>query len=282
MVKTKTIYLLSLIFFTSLLFVVPARLLPSDLGNTILTIVTFLFGLIAGFYIVVTTTDYNSVKALLSNETAGWISLFHTTKIYDPRLTKKLSARIEKLIIRAFDYELLEYTEGTTEEFESLQAFVDKLPYRTSRSSIHQVIQTIMSTQIQYRQQLIVLGTKTLSSFSWLILFVLGSLVTSSLYAIRTGELFFDVIAVLLSSSLVLILLLIHDLDLYIWNEKTFGYDIFENALRAIGKLPYYPKESIEKGRVIPVESVYRLGMQEKTAQGMRRRFQVVRKKNRP
>jgi len=44
----------------------------------------------------------------------------------------------------------------------------------------------------------------------------------------------------------VLLILLIWNLDLYRWNEEAFGYYIFENVLKNIDRLPYYPYESIE------------------------------------
>jgi len=68
--NTRNIFLLSVVLFVGLLFVIPNSFISADLGNTILTVVAFLFGIIAGFYIVVTTTDYNSVKNILASETA--------------------------------------------------------------------------------------------------------------------------------------------------------------------------------------------------------------------
>jgi len=117
-----------------------------------------------------------------------------------------------------------------------------------------------MDVIILARQQLIVLGTKTLSSFQWTILWALATLFIFSLYGLRTGELFFDVVTVVISSSIALILFLIRDLDLYVWNEQTFGFDIFQGVFKSIGQLPYYPGESIVERRVHPMEKEYRVG----------------------
>jgi len=110
------------------------------------------------------------------------------------------------------------------------------------------------------RQQLTVLGAKTLSIFQWIVLFVLALIPLVSLYGLRTGEMFFDIVTVIVSITVVLILVLIRDLDLYVWNEKTFSFEIFNNVFKAIGQLPFYPAESIRKGRVRPAENEYRLG----------------------
>ncbi len=276
--NTKTIYLFSLIIFTALLFFIPSTFISPEHGNTILTISTFLFGIISGFYIVVTTTDYNSVKNILAKETAGWIKLYHHISLYDQEVAKTLSGLIDDYVLRAFDYEIIDYARSTAVEFDKILQFVRSVPLQESRSSIYENIQDAMEEIIATRQELTVLGTKTLSPFQWIILFALAGLVITSLYGLRTGEIFFDIVTVLISSSIVLILLLIRDLDLYIWNEKTFGYDIFENVLKAVGQLPYYPLESITKGRVRPTEKEYRAGYYINFPQSLEREIKIIKR----
>src|SRR3989338_3394128 len=103
--NTRNIFLGSVVIFVGLLFIVPNSFMSTDLGNTILTVVAFLFGIIAGFYIVVTTTDYNSLKSILASECAGWISLYGNVSIYDKQLANKLSALIDVYEVSAFDFE---------------------------------------------------------------------------------------------------------------------------------------------------------------------------------
>ena len=91
MLNKKIIFPSSVVLFVALVFVLPKSFIPIDLGSTILTVATFLFGIIGGFYIMVTTTDYNSVKSILATETAGWISLHQNLYIYDKKLAKKFS-----------------------------------------------------------------------------------------------------------------------------------------------------------------------------------------------
>lgn len=260
MPKTQSIFFISLIVFIALLFVLPHSFIPSELGNTILTITTFLFGIMGGFYIVVTTTDYNSVKNILASETAGWISLHQNVSIYDKRLADKLSQLIDAYVRRTFDYEIIDYAKGTYVEFETLKKMVQNIPFKNETSYVYEKIRDDMDQIIISRQQLTVLGAKTLSPFQWFVLLILATLLSFSLYGLRSGELFFDIVTVAISSSVVLILFLIRDLDLYIWNEKTFGYDIFENVLKFVGQLPYYPAESLKAGRVHPTEKEYRIG----------------------
>ena len=275
--NTRNIFLISLVIFIALLFVIPGSFIPTELGNTILTVVAFLFGIIAGFYIVVTTTDYNSLKSILAMETAGWISLHQNVLIYDKEVADKLTSLVDEYIRRAFDFEIIDYAKSTDKEFEAIKKLIRELPLKENLLSVYEKIRDTMDNIIVTRQQLTVLGARTLSLFQWTVLFALAIIFVLSLYGLRTGELFFDVVTVAISSSIVLVLLLIRDLDLYIWNEKTFGYDIFENVLKSIGQLPYYQAESIEQKRVQPHDKEYRIGTYVNFPKSIERKVEIQR-----
>src|SRR3989344_3978428 len=108
--KSRTVFFVSVVAFTAFLFVIPRQFIPADYGNTILTISTFLFGIFAGFCIAVTTTDYNSVRGLAADETAHWISLYNTARVYAPEKLDELRRLVGRYMIRAFDYDFLDYT----------------------------------------------------------------------------------------------------------------------------------------------------------------------------
>jgi hypothetical protein len=227
---------------------------------------------------VVATTDYNNMKNVLAAETSNLIYLYNLIRSYDQTLTAKFSELIDDYLIHAFDFEIIDYTEGTENEFNNIIDAVNDLSYNENKSSIHQNIEQAFENLIGARQQLIILGTKSLSLFQWVVLAVLGMLVVFSLYGLRDGSLFFDLITVLISSSIVLIFFLIRDIDLYIWNEQTFGFDIFENVFKAIGKKPYYPKESVTSGRIKPVDAEYRTGEYIDYPQSRKRKIEFIKK----
>lgn len=275
LVKTKDVFFIALITFTALLFVFPTSFVSQDLGSTVLTVTTFLFGIIAGFYIVVTTTDYNSVKNILATETAAWISLYENMIVYDRASAEKLALLVDAYIRKNFDYEIIDSAKATRAEFDAVALLIRELPKKNEAVWAHEKIREIMDRIVTARQQLTVLGSKALSIFQWLVLGILASLVVISLYGLRSGEFFFDLVAVAISSSIVLILFLIRDLDLYIWNEKTFGFDIFENVLKSLGQLPYYPAESLADGRVCPSENEYRVGIALDYPRDLERKIEV-------
>ena len=277
--KIKYILPFSILLFFGLLFAAPTGFISSDSASIILTINTFLFGIIAGFYIVVTTTDYNSVKNLIGEETAAWITLHQNVSIYDKSLGDKLTLLIDEYVRKAFDFEIIEYTKNTFSEFENIRKFIATLPIKQEMSSIYEQIDNTLGNITNHRQQLFILGAKTLSVYQWLVLLVLAAILIISLYGARTGELFFDIVVVAVSSATILILFMIRELDLYVWNEKTFSFDVFENVFRSIGQLPYYPEESIMKGRITPQGIEYRIGKRVYSEGRASRKLEVIKQK---
>src|SRR3989338_1174051 len=275
LMKIKEIYLISILVFIFLVLLIPDRFIEPETGNTILTIGTFLFGLLAGFYIVVTTTDYNNLKSILAKETASWDCLYKNMRTYNKETEEKLSNIVDEYVQRNFDYELLEVINGTAEEFKRVEKIMEDMPIIPDKQSTHQVILGNVDDLRNARQQQNALLRKALSAFQWIVLISTATLVIWSLFGLRTGALFFDAVTVLISSSIVLILLLIRDIDLYLWNEK-FGFDIFEDLLKNIGKLPYYPSVLIDKGRLKPKESEYRVGVYKNFPQSLEKTIEII------
>lgn len=258
--RNRRIIVSFLILFIFLLFLLPPKFISSDYGNTVLAMTSFLFGILAGFFIVVTTTDYNTVKNLMASEAAGWINLYENLKTFNKPKARQFSSLVDNYEIAAFDYELFEYTLATEKEFARAIQLIRNLPQPQRATYCYEKTQDIADDLTKSRQQMTVLSTKTLSPFSWVALITLGSFLVLSLYGLRTGEFFFDILTLGVSTSVVIVLLLIRDLDLYRWNEQTYSFIIDENIFKGIERLPYYPAEYITEGRIKPIEKTYRLG----------------------
>ncbi|MDO8463463.1 MAG: hypothetical protein Q7S96_04315 [bacterium] len=283
LLHTPIVFVCSMIIFIALLFVFPRTgFIAEGPGSTILTITTFLFGIIAGFYIYITSTDYIHVKNLIATETSGWASLFRSVTLYHPSAAAALAEVIDTYVRRTFDYEIIDYPKHTIAEYDAASAVIQALPFKKEVSSIHQVIMGELDGIALARQQLLVLGAKSLSVFSWAVLFALAGLVVASLYGLRTGALFFDIVTVLIASAVILIFLLIRDLDLYIWNERSFGFEAEASLFCAIGKLPYYPEESIARRRVHPKDPEYRVGIFTDFPRTLVRRIEIRRADGQP
>ncbi len=277
--KSKNIFFVSVLIFTALAIFLPSGLISPEQGNVILTVSTFLFGIFAGFCILVTTSDYNIVRGLAAEETSGWISLYQTLRVYDEKFAKEMKSIIERYIIRSFDYDFINYARETKEEFTQAVEYLVHLPVDEKESSVHQNVLDRVSDITIARQHLTALGKRSLSFLEWIVLLILSTTVVATLFGLRSGDLFFDVVTVAVSASIVLVLVLIRDIDRYVWNDGTFSFEVFNNVLLAIGTLPYYPAEFISEGIVFPHEKIYRVGSLISPGSSWERRIEIVEKK---
>lgn len=274
--KIYTHALWLLVILTVLLFVVPPGFINSEYAGNILTINTFLFGIFAGFCIAVTTADYNAIRSYAAEETGGLIGLWNTVKVHEVGAEKELGKRIGHYLIRSFDYDFINYTSQTQREFQAIQAYINNLKLYPERSSIHQNILSSMSDLNKTREHLMVLGTRSLSPLEWIVLYALGLLTIVTLYGIRTDDLFFNVVTITVSVSIGLVLILINNIDRYVWNEATFSFKTYNDVFIAMRELPYYPKEFIDAGIVTPQEKKYRVGILREPGKSFKRKIVVV------
>jgi hypothetical protein len=275
----KKVLVVSVLFFASLTVFLPTYLVASDYGNVILTVSTFLFGIFAGFCILVTTNDYNVVRGLAADETASWIALYQTIRVYDLNVAAKLKPLLSEYIIRSFDYDFIDYARETKTEFKSMQELVNEIPVDDTKASVHQNILDRMSDVVVARQHLTALGKRSLSVTEWTVLVILAVTVIATMFSLRSGSIFFDAVTVAVSSALTLILVLVRDIDRYAWNDAAFGYEVFNNVLVALGELPYYRKDFIDRGIVFPHEKVYQLGILLNPGKSWERRIEIVENK---
>lgn len=274
---THKVFIVSVIIFTGLTVILPTNFLNSEYGNVVLTISTFLFGIFAGFCILVTTNDYNIVRGLAADETAHWISLYDNLRVYDQKSYNAIKPLLAEYIVRSFDYDFIDYARETKPEFTRIRELVVSLPAKSDLSSVHQNILDRMSDVTIARQHLTALGKKSLSATEWTVLVILSATVVATMFGMRS-DIFFDAVTVAVSSALVLILVLVRDIDRYAWNDAAFGYEVFNNVLVAIGELPYYRKDFIDRGLVVPHEKVYQMGVLLNPGNSWERRIEIIQK----
>ncbi len=258
--KIYFIFIFALLFFSILISFVPSGFISTNLADAILKTSTFLFAILAGFCIATTITDYNDLRTNIGREIGEFINLYRNVYVYSREQAQKLAALIDIYIRRTFDYEIIEYTKQTESEFANIEQFIKNLPIEQEKISIFQKILSTMESLTNSRQKLFTLNSHAVPKIQWIILITLALTIIISLFSFPNDNLFFKATTVLISACLVLVLRLIQELDLYIWNEETFAYELYQNAFKAMGQLPYYPAESIKKGRYISKEKEYRVG----------------------
>ncbi|MBS3094945.1 hypothetical protein J4474_04725 [Candidatus Pacearchaeota archaeon] len=256
--KRIVFYALVLVVLIVLLFLIPANFMQSDISN-LFTATTVVWAIIVGFFMAAALANYSTLQSLISSETAGLISLSYFVKFIDPLLSKKVNEEIDNYVIRAFDFELSDYIDKTRADFDNIL----KAAYETKNKNTGLFSEMVSSIRdlIKCRQEISLAGRKLMSLSSWVVISILTMINISLLYSIRSLEIISSVFTIVISLSMIIILFLLKDIDSNTFAEEKLAFDIYQEIFREIGKLPYYPEISIDKGRIqIPSGQKVRIG----------------------
>jgi len=236
---------------------------PSTEVENILTISTFLFAILAGFFIARLSTRYNEVRRLVGELDALFLSFYKSCQIYGEKFTNKIRELIDKFYIIAYD------TPAAGESYKPCSKYylqmwdeIIRLKKHKSESSYQTICQQLTDIE-KVRNVSSVVHEEKLGYGQWLILIFLGGIILFSIFYLKTDALYSRVIAVLLSTVLILVLLIVRDLQNLMLGGKLLLEESGEEVFEFIGKPRYYNKYMIKRGFCFISKNIkeYRLGL---------------------
>lgn len=259
--------------FIILVFIIPPKLISTDVSN-FLTTTTVLFAIICGFFIATVFSNYSRLQSLIAEETAGLISLHIMCKYLNSSIEKDVDDAIDKYLIAAFDFELIDYIDNTWEEFNSILKVIDKISRDTDlfATLIGQV-----SNLLKVRQEIILTTRRIMNISNWIISAGLATLIIILLFSSKDSSLVSMIFTVSLSSATFFVLFLLDEIDSNRFAEEKISFDIYQRVFKEIGKLPYYPEVSIKSRRVQPPKGAYRVGKYKDFPKSLDKKIEIVR-----
>lgn len=252
-------------------FVIPAFVLFSylnyhfpyvDVGildlRTMMSVVTFLFGFFISISFSMILSRASTLRDDLATETGKIISLFKTSKFFGEIFNKKIAERIDGYTMatlrnyshyevgREFLYEIYEDLRNLTLTNETQKAYLSQfLSTLNDFEKVHEKLEALTSEKMLFAMKLAN--------------YVLAALLISLLFLNR-GEVFTNVLFVILSTVVVFILLIIEDYENLRIGDYINNISNSEQIFDLIGKDRYYPysilgRITLEKGKV------YRIGV---------------------
>lgn len=243
---------------------------PSGDINIILTISTFLFAILIGFFIARLASRYDNIRSWIAQEDALMFSLYRTTNLIDKRLAKQLANVMESYYIVAYDFSLANDQnayKATAIPFQQMWELVRKVDRKKDGSSFQTLVDHLTNIE-QNRNQASVVSQETMRASSWVLLLVLTAIILVSVFYVRTDAFYSHFVTVGLSTALLMLLLILRDLQ----NMMLGGQDLLDESgqevLEAIGKRRYYHISFLNGMTRIP-DSVreYRVGYHKPGAQ---------------
>lgn len=253
---------IAFILFLVLVLIIPGKG-PSEDVKLILTVSTFLFAILAGFFIARASSRFNEIRRTVGTEDALFLSLYKTSQIYGKKFTDKIRDLMDKYYIISYDVEL-----GTQSAYKENRSYFMKMwdlvtKFKTKASI--ELLEILRDLEIN-RNLASTTSKEKISKGQWAILIILSLIILFSLFYLKTNETYSIIITILLSTVLAIVLLILRDLqNLKFGGEKTLLGESGQEVFESIGKLRYYPQRHLKKGWYdIPKDvKKYRVGLHE-------------------
>jgi len=226
-----------------------------------ISIVSFLFGFMITITFTMLLTRVNNLKASLNAETGRLVPLFQLSKHLGKKFNEKITERID------------EYTRKTLRDYTN---------YEVGREPMYGIYDDLALMEIENKKQevsansfLYVLGElqiirESLESLTsrrteWSLKFsnyILGFILIALLFLNR-GELFTNLLFVVLSTVVIFIFLIIEDYDSLKIGDYTYNISNSEQVFDLMGKDRYYPENVLSRAEFTEGKT-YRIGFMDK------------------
>jgi len=239
---------------------------PLQNVELILTVSTFLFAILAGFFLSRLNARYDKIISFISDEDSYWLSFYRASFVIGGKFVDKVRDEMDKYYIAAYDSEVGNYYyKQTTQNLENvyMELYKLKLSASSKDAEVFQVMLNCLSEIEIARNQSSVSTRERLTAGHWLVLLLLAFIIVFFMFFLDLPQPYSQALTVLLSTVLVLVLLIIRDLQ----NLKLGGYALSiesgQEVFESIGKLRYYPQSLIKDGTVDIPKNVkkYRVGL---------------------
>lgn len=252
------------------IILIPATLLlPTNLSfgsddvevKTVLTISTFLFSILAGFFIGRLNNRYNKFLELSSNEDAVFRSIYNTSKFFKEDLKDKVVDLIDKYYIICYDFPLDKQYANNDKYFQEFYKILKDDKFE-KEDFLDDMVSSLDEIE-EYRGKTLTLGKDRLTKGQWGILIILVAIIISSIFYIRTDSLYSHIVTVLFSVSLITVLLIMRDLQNLMLGGKPLSAEESQINFERIGKLRYYNQADVDSGIMTIPDHIkkYRVGL---------------------
>lgn len=237
---------------------------PSREVEIILTISTFLFAIFASFFISRSNSRYDQIVELVAEEDAHWLSFYKTAVFFGKDFVDKIRELINNYYVVAYDFDAGDYYKYNAKYLHAIYDELDEVEIsnNTKAQNTLSFMAELLAGIERNRNRSAVLTIERITKGQWAVMCLLAAIILFSVFYLKTPELYSQIIAVILSTTIVLILLIIRDLQ----NLRLSGSSVLEESGQEIfdyiGKMRYYHKKFIDNGsmKIPKYVKEYRMG----------------------
>ncbi|KKR89577.1 MAG: hypothetical protein UU36_C0023G0001, partial [Candidatus Uhrbacteria bacterium GW2011_GWE2_41_1153] len=204
-----------------------------------------------------------NIRSLVAQEDALLLCIYKTSQFFGIAFSKKIASLIDRYYIEAYDAPLSpDVYLRNAPIYLSMWDEIRKLKKQKSDALLETYMGQLQDLEIS-RNTSSVVARENMGFGHWTILIILVFIILISLSILRTEELTSTMISILFSSSLILILLIMRDLQNLMLGGKQIVEESGQEVLAFVGKKQYYNKYLVKQGISSIPKGIneYRLGL---------------------
>lgn len=240
-----------IIFFLAIL--VKGGSVSNQLEN-LFSVSSFLFGIYVAFSISNNLGKSSKINETLKADAGIWLFVYKSSDLFGAPVKKKVQGLIDAYFIEQIDYFLKDFKYSNKSFFKLFDFLLKLKPETDSEKALYGVYAASMSESVKNRKMVETLVRERMSRFEWLSIISLLSVILFFVFYINDGSLISIVSSILLATSAVVLVFVLRDLDNLQWKEQVWIWNQLEALFYEFDLLPYYPKDVVGSGRVVPAK----------------------------
>lgn len=232
---------------------------PSDEIELVLTITTFLFAIITGFFLTHTYNRYNQIRVFAGTEDSLLLSLHRSSMLLGSGVAKKYTNLIEAYYLESYDWMLGEAYKHTAPIF--LSFYEPLIKGANLNSAVLQHVLGLLGQIETQRTELSSYASERIKFGHWCVQLLLAGIIIFCIFYLRVPDFFLQAVSVILCSTIVLIVLIILDLDSLRISGSLLLEESGQEVLEYIGRKRYYNHLYLAASGMPSTVKEYRLGL---------------------
>ncbi|MBM3234139.1 hypothetical protein FJZ19_03520 [Candidatus Pacearchaeota archaeon] len=224
----------------------------TDLADKIITISSFVFGIILAFSIANRHSRLSIIREKLREQDAILEESYLLAKKLNKNVLNNLRKKIDEFLIIQIDYKLKDFSKETPKKLKELFVFIENIKPRTkAQENVASKLLDNFSDLLKINEEVSYQTDNQMASYEWISLIVLSGIIFFSLiFYFNTNTLISTIIIAVLCTTFTLLLLVLRDLDKLEWQENNWIWKPLSTLFTNLDLLPYFPKAVFTQNRL--------------------------------
>jgi uncharacterized membrane protein YqaE (UPF0057 family) len=218
--------------------------------NIVLTIASFVFGIILAFSISNRHSRLSDIREALRAQDGILLNIYELSKMYGKKIASEIKNKIDSILITQIDYELEDF-DNCVPQIESLYEYIEKIKIKNkAQEQSYQVLMNNTTELLKIEKEVSFSSKNKILPYEWISLLVLAGIMLFCLFYVKESSLVYSLVITAISTTIILLLLVLHQLDTLSWQEENWIWLPLTNIFNELALMPYFPGDLIEDKRL--------------------------------